>query len=90
VVGHTSGFKAKEKRELPAKLAPYETGERGTGDASRWTAGRELEWISVRPELVVEVSFDHVSAGRIRHGAKVLRWREDKDPRECALDQLDS
>jgi ATP-dependent DNA ligase len=90
VVGHTSGFKAKEKRELPATLAPYETGERGTGDASRWTAGRELEWISVRPELVVEVSFDHVSAGRIRHGAKVLRWREDKDPRECTVDQLDS
>src|SRR6266480_6392802 len=77
VVGHTSGFRAKEKRELPAKLAPYETGERGTGEASRWTAGRELEWISVRRELVVEVAFDHVSAGRIRHGAKILRWRED-------------
>jgi ATP-dependent DNA ligase len=90
VVGHTSGFKAKEKRELPAKLAPYETGERGTGEASRWTAGRDLEWISVRPELVVEVSFDHVSAGRIRHGAKVVRWREDKDPRECTVDQLDN
>jgi ATP-dependent DNA ligase len=90
VVGHTSGFRAKEKRELPAKLAPYETGERGSGDASRWTAGRELEWISVRPELVVEVSFDHVSAGRIRHGAKVLRWREDKKPKECTIDQLDS
>jgi ATP-dependent DNA ligase len=90
VVGHTSGFKAKEKRELPAKLAPYETGERGTGDPSRWTAGRELEWISVRPELVVEITFDHVSAGRIRHGAKVLRWRDDKKPRECTIDQLES
>jgi len=90
VVGHTSGFRAKEKRELPAKLAPYETGERGSGDASRWTAGRELEWISVRPELVVEITFDHVSAGRIRHGAKVLRWREDKKPKECTIDQLDS
>jgi ATP-dependent DNA ligase len=90
VVGHTSGFKAKEKRELPAKLAPYETGERGTGEASRWTAGRELEWISVRPELVVEVNFDHVSSGRIRHGAKIVRWREDKKPRECTIDQLDS
>ena len=90
VVGHTSGFKAKEKRELSAKLAPYETGERGTGEASRWTAGRDLEWISVRPELVVEVTFDHVSAGRIRHGAKILRWREDKDPRDCKIEQLDS
>jgi ATP-dependent DNA ligase len=90
VVGHTSGFKAKEKRELPAKLAPYETGERGSGDPSRWDAGRELEWINLRPELVVEVNFDHVSAGRIRHGAKVVRWREDKDPRECKVEQLDS
>jgi ATP-dependent DNA ligase len=90
VVGHTSGFKAAEKRELPRKLAAYETGERGTGDPSRWTAGRELEWISVRPELVVEITFDHVSAGRIRHGAKVLRWRDDKKPRECTVDQLDS
>jgi ATP-dependent DNA ligase len=89
VVGHTSGFRAKQKRELPATLAPYETGERGTADASRWTAGRELEWVSVRPELVAEVSFDHVSAGRIRHGARFLRWREDKPPRECTLDQLD-
>jgi ATP-dependent DNA ligase len=90
VVGHTSGFRAKQKRELPAMLAPYETGERGSGDASRWTAGRELEWVSVRPELVAEVSFDHVSAGRIRHGARLLRWREDKPPRECTIDQLDS
>jgi len=90
VVGHTSGFKAKEKRELPKKLAPYETGERGSGDPSRWTAGRELEWVSVRPELVVEITFDHVSAGRIRHGAKILRWRDDKPPRECKIDQLES
>lgn len=90
VVGHTSGFRAKQKRELPAMLAPYETGERGTGEASRWTAGRELEWVSVRPELIAEVSFDHVSARRIRHGARFLRWREDKQPRDCTIDQLDS
>ena len=89
VVGHTSGFRAKEKRELPAKLAPYETGERGTAEPSRWAADRDLEWIDLRPELVVEVSFDHVSGGRIRHGTKLLRWREDKPPAECRLDQLD-
>jgi ATP-dependent DNA ligase len=89
-VGHTSGFKAREKRELPAKLAPYETGERGSGEPSRWTQGRELEWISVRPELVVEVSFDHASAGRIRHGARLLRWRDDKPPAACTFDQLES
>jgi ATP-dependent DNA ligase len=88
-VGHTSGFSAKEKRELPAKLAPYETGKRGMGDPSRWANDRELEWIELRPELVVEVTFDHVSNNRIRHGAKIQRWREDKDPRECGVDQLD-
>src|SRR3954462_5468188 len=87
-VGHSSGFSAKEKRELPARLAPYETGERGTGGPSRWSAGRDLEWIALRPELVVEVTFDHVSDTRIRHGAKVQRWREDKQPRECTYDQL--
>jgi ATP-dependent DNA ligase len=89
VVGHTSGFKAKEKRELVAKLAPYETGERGSGDPSRWTAGRELEWVTLRPELVVEVTFDHVSDGRIRHGTKVQRWRTDKDPADCLYSQLE-
>ena len=88
-VGHCSGFKAAEKRSLPAKLAPYETGERGMGDPSRWASDRELEWVSLRPELVVEVTFDHVSNGRIRHGTKLSRWREDKDPRECLITQLD-
>ena len=89
-VGHSSGFKAKEKRELPERLAPYETGERGSGEPSRWSADRDLEWIGLRPELVVEVTFDHVSDGRIRHGAKVQRWRDDKPPADCTLDQLDS
>jgi ATP-dependent DNA ligase len=87
-VGHSSGFTAKEKRELVGTFAPYETGERGSGEASRWTMGRELAWVMMRPELVVEVTFDHVSDGRIRHGAKVQRWRDDKSPRECLLDQL--
>jgi ATP-dependent DNA ligase len=88
VVGHTSGFKAREKRELVEKLAAYETGERGSGDPSRWSTGRELEWVTVRPELVVEVSYDHTSAGRIRHGAKIERWRDDKAPKDCGIEQL--
>ena len=87
-VGHTSGFSAKEKRELPAKLAPYETGKRGMGDPSRWANDRELEWIELRPELVVEVTFDHTSNDRIRHGTKLARWREDKAPADCRMDQL--
>jgi len=90
VVGHSSGLKAAEKRALVEKLAPYETGERGHGDPSRWQSERELEWISLRPELVVEVTFDHASGGRIRHGTKILRWREDKAPLDCKLEQMSS
>jgi ATP-dependent DNA ligase len=88
VVGHCSGLTAAEKRRLIGFLAPYETGERGTADPSRWSAGRDLEWVALRPELVVEIDFDHVSAGRIRHGAKLRRWRDDKDPGQCAFEQL--
>jgi ATP-dependent DNA ligase len=87
-VGHSSGFSAREKRELVDTFAPYETGERGSGEPSRWTQGRDLQWVALRPELVVEIRFDHVSDGRIRHGAKVQRWREDKQPAECRLEQL--
>lgn len=90
VIGHSSGLKAAEKRELVSTLAPYETGDRGSADPSRWSADRDLEWVSLRPELVIEVSFDHVSAGRIRHGARILRWREDKEPADCTIDQLAS
>lgn len=88
VVGHCSGLTAAEKKRLVGFLAPYESGDRGSADPSRWSAGKDLEWIGLRPELVVEIDFDHVSAGRIRHGAKLRRWREDKPPAECAYDQL--
>ncbi len=88
VVGHCSGLTAKEKKRLVSFLKPYETGERGAGEQSRWSAGRDLEWVGLRPELVVEIDFDHVSAGRIRHGAKLRRWREDKPARECGYEQL--
>jgi ATP-dependent DNA ligase len=88
IVGHTSGFKAKEKRELPAKLEPYRTYERGAGEPSRWKSDEELVWEGLRPELVVEVAFDHITGQRIRHGAKLLRWRDDKNPSECHISQL--
>jgi ATP-dependent DNA ligase len=88
VVGHCSGLTAADKRRLVGFLAPYETGERGSADPSRWSSGKDLEWVGLRPELVIEIDFDHVSAGRIRHGAKLRRWREDKSPRECTFDQL--
>ncbi|HET9104519.1 MAG TPA: ATP-dependent DNA ligase [Solirubrobacteraceae bacterium] len=90
VVGHSSGLKAAEKRALVDRLAPYETGTRGHGDPSRWKSEKDLEWIELRPELVVEITFDHASDGRIRHGTRILRWREDKAPRDCALAQMQS
>ena len=90
IVGHSSGLRASEKRALVEKLSPYETGKRGHGDPSRWKSEKELEWIELRPELVVEVTFDHVSGGRIRHGTRILRWRDDKTPRECLLEQMSS
>jgi ATP-dependent DNA ligase len=90
IVGHSSGLRAKEKRDLVAKLQPYETGKRGHGDPSRWKNEKELEWIDLRPELIVEVTFDHTSGGRIRHGTKILRWRDDKAPRDCKLEQMQS
>ena len=88
VVGHSSGLRAAEKRDLVARLAPHETGERGHGDPSRWQSEKELEWVALRPELVVEVQFDHKSGGRIRHGTKIVRWRTDKAPRECLVSQM--
>jgi ATP-dependent DNA ligase len=90
VVGHSSGLRAAEKRALVGKLAEYETGQRGHGDPSRWKNEKELEWVELRPELVVEVTFDHSSGGRIRHGTRILRWREDKPPLECRLEQMQS
>jgi ATP-dependent DNA ligase len=87
-VGHSSAFNAARKRELRKELASYETGSRGSGEPSRWTGDRDMEWVELRPELVVEVSYDHASDGRIRHGTTVLRWRDDKPPRECLVEQL--
>jgi ATP-dependent DNA ligase len=88
VVGHTSGFKAKEKRELIGFLEPYRTYEHGSGGPSRWKSDEDLMWEGLRPELVVEVNFDHITGNRIRHGAKFVRWREDKEASECTLEQL--
>jgi ATP-dependent DNA ligase len=88
VVGHTSGFTAKQKRELIGLLEPYRTHEHGSGGPSRWKSDEELQWEGLRPELVCEIAFEHITGRRIRHGAKFLRWREDKSPQECTIDQL--
>lgn len=88
-VGHISGFSAEAKRSMRALLEPLETGESGTAEPSRWSGGRDLEWVALRPELVIEVGYDHAAAGRIRHGARFRRFRDDKEPRECTFDLLD-
>jgi ATP-dependent DNA ligase len=88
-VGHISGFSAAAKRSMRAMLAPLETGKSGTAEPSRWTGGRDLEWVELRPELVIEVGYDHAASGRIRHGARFHAFRDDKAPQECKFEQLD-
>lgn len=88
-VGHISGFSHEAKRAMRAMLGPLETGESGSAEPSRWTGGRDLEWVELRPELVIEVGYDHAAGGRIRHGARFHRFRDDKKPAECVFEQLD-
>jgi ATP-dependent DNA ligase len=88
-VGHISGFSKEAKRAMRAMLAPLETGESGSAEPSRWTGGRDLEWVELRPELVIEVGYDHAAGGRIRHGARFHRFRDDKAPAECTFAELD-
>ncbi len=91
-VGFCSGLKAAEKPALTRKLERLAGGVGFTGRApggpSRWTTQRSTEWQRLDPRLVVEVSFDHVTGGRFRHGTSLLRWRPDKAPEQCTLDQL--
>jgi ATP-dependent DNA ligase len=91
-VGFTATLPAKEKPALTRRLEklvepPGFTG-RAPGGPSRWSTERSGEWQPLRPELVVEVRYDHVSEGRFRHGTTLLRWRPDKKPRQCTFDQL--
>ena len=87
-VGHASGFPAAVRRQLHELLPPllepgHISGERVPGGQSRWTRGKELDWNPVRPELVCEVRFDKLERNRFRHGTRFLRFRPDKDPRQC-------
>ena len=88
-VGHISGFSQETKRSLRTLLEPLETGESGTAEPSRWTGGRDLAWVALRPELVIEIGYDHAAAGRIRHGGRFHRFRDDKAPEECLFSDLD-
>jgi ATP-dependent DNA ligase len=92
-VGFTSGIKSSERDALTAKLEAYikEPGftGRAPGGPSRWSTERSSEWVPLSPDLVVEVSYDHFTGGRFRHGTRLLRWRPDKDPRQCTMDQVE-
>jgi ATP-dependent DNA ligase len=99
LVGHTSSFSAKEKRELVSFLAPYRTENESEGfgqgrtpgaTMSRWSQGKDQEWERLRPELVCEVTFDYLQGERFRHAAAFKRWRPDKPPMECRFDQLEA
>lgn len=91
-VGFTSGIAAADRLALAAKLEPLIEAPGFTGKApggpSRWNDGRESEWQPLRSELVVEVLYDQVTGERFRHGTRLLRWRPDKAPRQCTMDQL--
>jgi ATP-dependent DNA ligase len=91
-VGFASSLRADERKGLKEKLErlvrpPGFTG-RAPGGPSRWSTERSGEWEPLAPKLVVEVGYDHVSDGRFRHGTKFLRWRPDKAPEQCTMDQL--
>ena len=91
-VGFTSAFKASERRELTKKFEALKKPPGFTGNApggpSRWSTERTGEWEPVDPITVVEVTYDHFTGGRFRHGTKILRWRPDKAPRQCTFEQV--
>ena len=92
-VGFTSAFKASERRALTGKFEALKKPPGFTGNApggpSRWSTDRTGEWEPVAPKTVVEVAYDHFTGGRFRHGTKICRWRPDKGPRQCTMDQVE-
>jgi len=91
-VGFTSSVSDKERRSLTRKLAPLRGGPGFTGGApggpSRWSTERSATWEPLKPRLVAEVEYDQVTSSRFRHGTRFLRWRPDKRPVQCTLEQL--
>jgi ATP-dependent DNA ligase len=91
-VGFTAALAEDERAALTRKLEAL-TGPPGfsgdkPGAPSRWSTGRSAAWRPLKPKLVVEVVYDQVTGNRFRHGTRLLRWRRDKDPRQCGFDQL--
>jgi ATP-dependent DNA ligase len=104
-VGVCASFTMPKRRELVEFLAPYRrnalkhhpwagwaeqaSGGRMPGARSRWSQGKDLSWEPLRPELVVEVAYDHMQGDRFRHTAQFRRWRKDKPPADCTYAQLE-
>jgi ATP-dependent DNA ligase len=91
-VGFTSSIPREDKPELTTKLKkligpPGFTGN-APGGPSRWSTARSATWQPLKPKLVVEVSYDHFSGDRFRHGTRLMRWRPDKAPKQCTMDQV--
>src|SRR3954453_12548648 len=72
-----------------ASFAREDAPDRMPGATSRWNAGKDLSWIALRPERVIEVAYDHMEGTRFRHTAQWRRWRDDRDPLSCTYEQLD-
>ena len=93
-VGHTSSFRAAERKALRETLAPLEGGAgfgndaRSPGGPSRWSAGRVTAWVSLDPVLVCEVLYERLQSGRFRHSATFVRWRDDREPTSCTFEQV--
>ncbi|MEX2583623.1 MAG: ATP-dependent DNA ligase [Gemmatimonadota bacterium] len=92
-VGFCSAFNAATRKEATALVTPLKGGEGFTGRApqtkSRWRKEGSGEWEPVKPELVVELQYDHFTGGRFRHGTRFLRWRPDKPPEACSMEQVE-
>jgi ATP-dependent DNA ligase len=94
-IGHLSGFSDADATALLPRLRALEAPEgfgqhaRRPGAQSRWTGDKDLDWVPLRPELVLQVSYDQLTGDRFRHATRFERWRPDKDPSQCTLDQLE-
>ena len=92
-VGFTSAFTKLERRELTKRFEALKKTPGFTGNApggpSRWSTDRTGEWEPVAPRVVIEVAYDHFTGGRFRHGTNFLRWRPDKTPLQCTMDQVE-
>jgi ATP-dependent DNA ligase len=91
-VGFTSSIPKVERAELTKKLEKLVEPPGFTGNApggpSRWSTERSTQWQPLKPKLVIEVEYDHFTGGRFRHGTRLVRWRPDKSPRQCKMEQV--